>query len=144
MKTQPESSVSILMVEDNPADVVLFKEACSASNASADVLVVSDGVEALQFLRRENPFEQAQRPDVVVLDLNLPLMDGKEVLEAMNSDSAINTIPVAILTTSTSEAHLCKLYLNGRCIYFTKTDDFTRLQSIVKKIVAHARKTAID
>ncbi len=139
MRAQPQKSVSILIVEDNPADVVFFQEACLASKTAAKLQVVDNGVEALRFLRHEPPFERAPRPDVVVLDLNLPLMSGQEVLLAMNSDPAINTLPVAILTTSTSEAHLCERYLNGRCIYFTKTDDFNVLQSIVKRIAAHAR-----
>ncbi len=142
MRAQPDKSVSILIVEDNPADVVFFKEACLASRTTVKLQVVNNGVEALRFLRHEPPFGRAPRPDVVVLDLNLPLMSGQEVLLAMNSDPAINTLPVVIFTTSTSEVHLCRQYLNGRCIYFTKTDDFNHLQSIVKQIAAHARTAA--
>ncbi len=144
MRAQPQKPVSILIVEDNPADVAFFKEACLVSKTAVKLQVVSNGVEALRFLRHEPPFEHATRPNVVVLDLNLPLMSGQELLLAMNSDPAINALPVAILTTSTSEAYLCEQYLNGRCIYFTKTDDFNHLQSIVKQIAAHARTAASE
>lgn len=134
-----DSAVVILMAEDNPADVVFFQEAAEAIQAEADLRVVNNGARALQFLRRESPYHDAPRPDVVVLDLNLPLKTGREVIAAMAGDPAINGIPVAVLTTSESESHVCDLYCAGRCLYFTKTDDFSRLQEIVKSIMSHSK-----
>lgn len=128
----------MLMVEDNPADVVFFKEAVITSQVQVTVHVVAHGQDALRFLRRQGSFAGAPRPDVVVLDLNLPIMNGQEVLVEMSSDPELNTMPVAILTTSTSELCVCDLYPAGRCVYFTKTDEFKRLQEIVRAIVAHA------
>ena len=75
---------------------------------------------------------------MIVMDLNLPVKNGKEVLEEMRADPALCTIPVVILTTSSSEAHLCHAYPNGRCLYFVKTDQFRELQEIVRQIAAHA------
>ena len=130
--------VVMLMVEDNPADVVFFREAVEASQTAADIHVVTNGAEAMRYLRQEAPFDRAPRPDVLVMDLNLPLKNGQEVMAEVASDPAMNTIPVAILTTSTSETCLCDVYPKGRCLYFTKTDDFRRLQDIVREIAAHA------
>ena len=131
----------MLMVEDNPADVVFFREAMNAAQAAVAIHVVDDGDKALRFLRRQHPFTNAPRPHVMVLDLNLPLKNGREVLTEMAADAELNTIPVAIMTTSTSEAHVCDIYPNGRCLYFTKTDNFKLLQTIVLEIAAHATVT---
>ena len=139
MSTPALPPIIILMVEDNPADVVLFQEAAGASQTATDVHVAVNGVEALRYLRQEVPSGQAPRPDIVVLDLNLPLMNGQEFLAEIASDPAIPTIPVAILTTSASETHARDLYPQGRCLYFSKTADFNRLQDIVRKIATHAR-----
>ena len=128
----------MLVVEDNPADVAFFREAMAASQTDSDVHVVGDGNDAMRFLRREGGFANAPRPDVIVLDLNLPLKNGHEVMAELVADPALNTIPVAVLTTSTSEAFVCNAYPPGRCLYFTKTDDFERLQDIVRQIAAYA------
>jgi CheY-like chemotaxis protein len=132
------SHVAVLLVEDNPGDVVLFREALAATGLSAQVHVVEGGDDAIWFLRRQHRFADAPRPHVVVLDLNVPTRNGREVLMEMASDPALNTIPVAVLTTSTSEAHVSGMYPRGRCLYFTKTGDFTRLQDIVRQIAVHA------
>lgn len=131
--------IVVLMVEDNRADVVLFREAAAAGGMALDRHVVTNGVEALRFLRREAPFDRAPRPDIIVLDLNLPLMNGQEVMVEVASDPSLNTIPVAVLTTSLTEMCVCELYPAGRCRYFSKTDDFSRLQEIVRQIAAFAR-----
>ncbi len=128
----------MLLVEDNPGDVVLFQEALRTSGLAARAEVVDNGQEAMQFLLRQGEFGQALRPDVLVLDLNLPIKNGREVLFEMASDPDLNTIPVAILTTSTSETCVCDMYPVGRCAYFVKTDQFGRLQEIVQQIAAHA------
>jgi len=135
----PVRPIVMLMVDDNPADVVFFREAVESSGTAATIHVVPNGAEAMRFLRREAPFGHALRPDIVVLDLNLPLMNGQEVAVEMASDTDLNTIPIAILTTSTSENCVCEVYPAGRCLYFTKTDDFKRLQLIVGQIAEHAR-----
>jgi CheY-like chemotaxis protein len=128
----------MLIVEDNPADVVFLGEAVEATETPATLEVVTNGEDAMRFLRRQAPFADAPRPDVLVLDLNLPRKNGREVLEEMADQPALRTIPVAILTTSRSESHLCDAP-GGRCQYFTKTADFGQLQGIVRQIVAHAR-----
>ena len=131
-------SLVMLEVEDNPADAAFLSEAVQASQTPATIHVVENGRDAMRFLRRETPFPDAPRPDVVVLDLNLPIKNGREVLAEMASDPALNTIPVAILTTSASEAHVCEIYSPGRCVYLSKTADFKQLQIIVRRIAAHA------
>ena len=132
----------MLIVEDNPADVVFFVEAVEASETPATLRVVTNGEDAMRFLRRQPPFADAPRPDVVVLDLNLPLKNGKEVLREMVGEPALRMIPVAILTTSNSESHLCDAHPKGRCQYFIKTAEFAELQGIVRQIVFHARAAA--
>ena len=129
----------MLVVEDNPADVLFFREAVDATGIAADVEVVSNGEDALRFLRRQPPFADAPAPDVLVMDLNVPVKNGKELLADMMGEPALRTIPVAILTTSTSDGHLCETYTPGRCVYLTKTDQFDRLQDYVRRIAAHAR-----
>jgi CheY-like chemotaxis protein len=128
----------MLVVEDNAADVVFLREALEAARTPSSVHVVGNGEEALRFLRRQPPFADAPRPDVIVLDLNLPVKNGREVLGEMAGDPGLNGLPVAILSTSTSETSLCELYPAGRCLYFSKTDDFGRLQDIARQIAAHA------
>ncbi len=128
----------MLLVEDNPADVLFLEEAVEASRTPAKMHVVGDGCAAMKFLRRQAPHIDAPRPDVIVLDLNVPVKSGREVLTEMASDPELQTIPVAILTTSTSETWVCDLYPAGRCKYFNKTEQLQLLQDIVKKIAAHA------
>jgi CheY-like chemotaxis protein len=128
----------MLIVEDNPADVVFFREAVEATGTPVVLHAVTNGEDAMRYLRREAPFADAPRPAVIVLDLNLPIKNGQEALVEMASDTQLNTIPVAVLTTSTSEVCVCDLYPPGRCLYFTKTHDFRQLQDIVRQIAAHA------
>jgi two-component system, chemotaxis family, response regulator Rcp1 len=132
----------MLLVEDNRADVVLFKEALDAAGISVDLRVVDNGADAVEYLRREGQFAQTPRPDVIVLDLNLPRKTGKEVLAEIMIEPTLNDTPVAILTTSKSEAHLANEYTFGRCLYFTKTGDFQELQRIAKQIEAFALSLA--
>jgi two-component system, chemotaxis family, response regulator Rcp1 len=130
--------VTMLMVEDNPADVCFFREALEETALPVTLHVVTNGRAAMEFLGRREAFANVPRPDVVVLDLNLPVMNGKELLAKMMLDPEFCRLPVAILTTSRSEMHLRDLYPPGRCLYFTKTDDFHRMQDIIRKIAAHA------
>jgi CheY-like chemotaxis protein len=127
----------MLIVEDNTADVFLFQEALEASGVRASLYSVGDGDVAMKFLRHRPPYPDSPRPDIVVLDLNLPLMNGREVMSEMAADPNLRSIPVAILTTSTSEGCICNSYPGG-CTYFTKTDNFDRLQNIIRQIARQA------
>ena len=132
----------VLLVEDNHADVSFFNEAVEATTTFMTVHVVDDGGAAMQFLRRQASFADAPRPDVVVLDLNLPILRGDEVLAEMAADPQLQTIPVVILSTVNSETQVCGVYPSGRCICFVKTADFSRLQDIVRQIASHATAVA--
>jgi len=119
--------MQILLVEDNPADAGLVEEAFRDGRLLHDIHLAQDGVMALQFLRREGRFQNAPYPDLILLDLNLPKKDGREVLEDIKSDPALREIPVIVLTTSDDEADVHKAYgLHANC-YLTKPvdiDDF--------------------
>jgi DNA-binding response OmpR family regulator len=138
LKSSEAPAVTILLVEDNPADVLFLTEAIEATRIPVDLRVVDNGADALRFLSREARFSGAPRPNVVILDLNLPVKNGKEVLAEMMKLPDLRNIPVAILTTSTSEEHLVYSYTRGLCLYFTKTDEFRKLQLTVERIVSHA------
>lgn len=142
--TKESGEMTVLLVEDNSADVAFFKEAVEASQVRVCMHVVTHGQEALQFLTRQSPFANAPRPDVIVLDLNLPVMNGQAMLVKMMAEPNLKDIPVAVLTTSTSERCVCDICPPGRCLYFTKTEDFKKLQDIVSKIIAHAKTAKSD
>jgi len=126
--------IEILMVEDNPGDVRLTQEALKGGKIWNELNVVSDGVAALDYLNRRRPFEAAVRPDLVLLDLNLPKKDGREVLSAMKSDPLLKTIPVVVLTTSQAEEDVIRAYnLQANC-YVTKPVDFQQFTRIVQAI----------
>jgi two-component system response regulator len=127
---------AILLVEDNPADVVFFTEAVACGQSAAAVHVAGDGEEALRFLRRQGDWAEAPRPDVIVLDLNLPLKNGWETLLEIAGDLSLNTIPAVILTTSAAESAAFVGCAGQGCRVYTKTHDFRRLQQIVAEIVA--------
>jgi two-component system response regulator len=143
MNTVATDQAVLLMVEDNPADVVFFKEAVEVAGIPLNIHLVEDGEAALRFLRRQEPFANAPRPDVIVLDLNLPLKTGRELLAEMAGDQALCELPVAVLTTSTSETSVVDTYTPGRCLYFVKTDQFRKLQNIVQQIVAYAKSMRV-
>ncbi|MBZ5497814.1 MAG: response regulator [Acidobacteriia bacterium] len=128
------AATDILLVEDNPGDVILFSEAVEAAKMTANVHVVGDGLAAMRYLRREGDYVGMPRPDVVVLDLDLPLKSGHEVLAELRAEPAMTGTPVAVFTTSGSEAAICKGYTDGLCRFFTKTGDFGKLRHIVKQI----------
>jgi chemotaxis family two-component system response regulator Rcp1 len=126
--------IEILLVEDNPGDVDLAREALKESRVNNQVHVVSDGVAAMAFLRRTGTYKDAARPDLVLLDLNLPKKDGREVLAEIKADPDLKQIPVVILTTSTDEADVVKTYnLHANC-YITKPIDFVQFVKVVKAI----------
>jgi CheY-like chemotaxis protein len=124
----------VLLVEDSPGDVRLTKEAFRDADSSIHLHVVSDGVEAMAFLRREGAHARAPRPDLILLDLNLPKMDGREVLANIKQDDSLKTIPTVILTTSEAEADILKSYqLRANC-YLTKPAQLDAFESLVKSI----------
>ena len=124
----------VLLVEDSPGDVRLTKEAFRDANSSIHLHVVSDGVEAMAFIRREGAHIRAPRPDLILLDLNLPKMDGREVLAKIKEDASLKTIPTVILTTSEAEADILKSYqLQANC-YLSKPAQLDAFESLVKSI----------
>ena len=134
MTVQPERQIEILLVEDDPGDVLMTREAFSDYKLRNRLHVVDDGVEAMEFLRREGKHANAPRPDLVLLDLNLPRMDGREVLEAIKGDAELASIPVVVLTTSESEDDVVRSYSLHANAYVTKPVDFDRFIAIVRQI----------
>jgi CheY-like chemotaxis protein len=125
---------NVLMVEDNKDDVELTLEALDNSKLQVKIHVVSDGISAMAFLRREGEYADEQRPDLILLDLNLPRMDGREVLKEIKEDARFSDIPVVILTTSEAEEDILKAYqLHANC-YISKPVDFLRFTEIIKQI----------
>ena len=126
--------IEVLLVEDNPGDVRLTQEAFLDANPSVHLQIASDGVEAMAILRREGPHSKAPRPDLVLLDLNLPKMDGREVLAQIKKDEDLKTIPTVILTTSDAEGDIAKSYrLQANC-YLTKPVQLNTFEALVKSI----------
>ena len=126
--------IEILLVEDNPADVRLTVEALKESKIRNRLNVVENGVEAMAYLRREGQYAAATRPDLVLLDLNLPLKDGREVLADIKADQNLKIIPIVILTTSKAEQDIIKTYnLHANC-YVTKPVDLEQFINVVRAI----------
>ncbi len=132
------AAVEILLVEDNPADVRLTREALreGAGGLRHRLHVVEDGVQALAFLRREAGYWEVPRPDLILLDLNLPRKDGREVLQEIKADPELRSIPVVVLTTSRSEEDVLRSYqLHANC-YVTKPVDLDQFLEVVRRIEA--------
>ena len=126
--------INILLVEDNPGDVRLTVEALKEGRVRNELSVVSDGVEALAFLRNQGPYTDAPRPDLMLLDLNLPKKDGREVLAEIKDDPNLRRIPVVVLTTSEAEADVLKSYaLHANC-YITKPVDLEQFINVIATI----------
>jgi CheY-like chemotaxis protein len=127
-------AIEILLVEDNPGDVRLTVEALKEGKVLNHLSVAMDGTEALAFLRREGPYANAPRPDLVLLDLNLPKKDGREVLAEIKQDADLKRIPVVILTTSQAEQDILKTYdLHANC-FITKPVDLDQFITVVKAV----------
>jgi len=127
-------SIQVLLVEDNPGDVRLTKEALKEGKLLNQLTVVGDGVEALSFLRKEGKYADAIQPELILLDLNLPKKDGREVLAEIKADSKLRRIPVVVLTTSSAEEDILKIYdLHANC-YITKPVDLEQFMGVVKSI----------
>ena len=127
-------SLDVLLIEDSPGDVRLTQEAFRDANVSVRLHIASDGVEAMAFLRHEGAYASAPRPDLALLDLNMPRMDGREVLARIKGDDSLKTIPTVILTTSEAEEDIAKSYqLHANC-YFSKPVEFSAFEDLVKSI----------
>ncbi len=134
MKNRQGRPIVILLVEDNAGDVRLTREAFREGKVGNELAVATDGVEALAFLRREPPHANAPRPDLILLDLNIPKMDGRQVLAEIKSDPSLRRIPVVILTTSKAEEDVARSYdLHANC-YITKPVDFDKFLAVVRSI----------
>jgi CheY-like chemotaxis protein len=126
--------IEVLLVEDDPGDVVLVREAFEHNKVYNALHVVSDGVQALEFLRREGDYADAPRPDLMLLDLNLPRKDGRQVLAEVKEDAELRTIPVVVLTTSQAEEDIARSYDLHANAYVSKSVDFDRFIEVVRQI----------
>ena len=133
MQEETLGVVDVLLVEDDPGDVFLIREAFAHKVHNA-LHVVSDGVAALDFLRRRGAYPEAPRPDLILLDLNLPLRDGREILAEIKADEDLRTIPIVVLTTSEADEDIARSYDLGANAYVTKPVDFDRFIEVVRKI----------
>lgn len=126
--------INILLVEDNPADVRLMVETLKEEKIHNNLHTVGDGEEAMAFLRKEGKYSNEERPDLILLDLNLPRMDGREVLKEIKNDDALKSIPVVVLTVSKSEEDILKSYnLHANC-YITKPVDLKQFSKVTKAV----------
>jgi chemotaxis family two-component system response regulator Rcp1 len=130
----PGAAIEVLLVDDSPGDVRLTREALSETNPSVHLRVATDGVEALAYLRREPPHEAAQRPDLILLDLNLPKLDGRDVLARIKEDPSLKTIPTVILTTSEAPSDILRSYELQANSYLTKPVRLDAFESLVRSI----------
>jgi CheY-like chemotaxis protein len=126
--------VEILLVEDSPSDTELTVEALKEAKVGNHLSIVEDGVEALAFLHRQGKYSAAPRPDLIMLDLNLPRKDGREVLREIKADHSLQTIPVVVLTTSRAEQDILQAYHHHANCYITKPVDFDQFLNVVRSI----------
>jgi CheY-like chemotaxis protein len=129
-----DDALSVLLVEDDPGDVLLVKEAFAGRTAVSKLSVVGDGVQALAFVRAEGDYANAPRPDLVLLDLNLPRKNGREVLAEIKGDDSLATIPVVVLTTSEADEDILRSYELHANAYVTKPVDLDRFIAAVRQI----------
>jgi CheY-like chemotaxis protein len=129
-----DGALSVLLVEDDPGDVLLVKEALAGRKAVGDLAVVGDGVQALAFVRAEGDYADAPRPDLVLLDLNLPRKNGREVLAEIKGDDSLATIPVVVLTTSEADEDILRSYQLHANAYVTKPVDLDGFIAAVRQI----------
>jgi len=130
----PATPIEVLLVEDDPGDVLMTREAFEEHKIGNRLHVVADGVEAPAYLRQEAPFEDATRPDLSLLDLNLPRRDGRQVLQEIKCDESLRQIPVVILTTSQHDEDILRSYQLHANAYVTKPVDFDQFIRVVRQI----------
>ncbi|MDT7789165.1 MAG: hypothetical protein QOF58_7584 [Pseudonocardiales bacterium] len=134
MTESPLNVIDVLLVEDDPGDALMTQEAFEHHKIRNTLHVVKDGVEALEFLRREGQYENAPRPGLILLDLNLPRKDGRDVLSEVKTDPELRHIPVVVLTTSEAEEDILRSYSLHANAYVTKPVDFDRFIEVVRQI----------
>ncbi|MEU3644480.1 response regulator [Lentzea sp. HUAS TT2] len=134
MSESPLNVIDVLLVEDDPGDALMTQEAFEHHKIRNSLHIVKDGVEALEFLRREGQYENAPRPGLILLDLNLPRKDGREVLSEVKADAELRSIPVVVLTTSEAEEDILRSYSLYANAYVTKPVDFDRFIEVVRQI----------
>lgn len=127
-------AIHILLVEDNPGDIRLTKEVLKEGKIRNDLSVVTDGEEALLFLKKEGKYKDARPPDIILLDLNLPKKDGRQVLAEIKADPILMLIPVIVLTTSSAEKDILNMYAIHANCYITKPVDFDQFINVVRSI----------
>ena len=133
-QVEARDTIEVLLVEDSPGDIRLTREAFRDANAAIHVNVATDGVDAMAFLRQEGDQADAPRPAIILLDLNLPRMDGREVLAQIKADPSLKTIPTIILTTSEANADIVRSYELQANSYLTKPVQLEKFESLVKSI----------
>jgi two-component system, chemotaxis family, response regulator Rcp1 len=134
MSAQPQKNIEILLVEDSPADVIITREAFAEFKVINTLHVVEDGVKAMAYLRRSGPYANATRPDLILLDLNLPRKNGREVLAEIKTDPDLKSIPVVVLTTSHAESDILEAYDQHANCYIVKPVGFTNFVEAMKSI----------
>jgi CheY-like chemotaxis protein len=134
MSDSPLNVIDVLLVEDDPGDALMTQEAFEHHKIRNSLHIVKDGVEALEFLRREGQYKDAPRPGLILLDLNLPRKDGREVLSEIKNDAELRSIPVVVLTTSEAEEDILRSYSLYANAYVTKPVDFDRFIEVVRQI----------
>lgn len=134
MKGPSSRTIEILLVEDNPGDARLTREAFKEGRLLNNLTVVNDGVEALAYLRQEGQYSNRARPDLVLLDLNLPKKDGREVLEEIKADEKLRMIPVVVLTTSAAQEDVTRAYGSHANCYITKPVDLDQFLRVAQSI----------
>jgi two-component system, chemotaxis family, response regulator Rcp1 len=134
MNMKMAKPIEILLIEDSPSDVALTIEALKAGKIGNNLNRVADGVEAMEYLRQQGRYAKSPRPDLIMLDLNLPKKDGREVLRELKNDPSLKLIPIIVLTTSRADKDILQSYeLNANC-YITKPVDFPQFIDVVKSI----------
>ncbi|HEX5146220.1 MAG TPA: response regulator [Conexibacter sp.] len=128
------NAIDVLLVDDDPGDTLMIREAFEHNKVRNELASVADGVQAMAYLRREGEYENAARPDLILLDLNLPRKDGREVLAEIKGDPELATIPVVVLTTSHAEEDVLRSYQLHANAYVTKPVDFERFIEVVRQI----------
>lgn len=132
--SQTLEPIDVLLVEDDPGDTLMIREAFADNKVRNTLSCVTDGVEAMEYLRRRGRYANARRPDLILLDLNLPRKDGREVLAEIKGDEQLGTIPVVVLTTSAAEEDVLRSYRLHANAYVTKPVDFDRFIEVVRQI----------
>lgn len=127
-------AIHVLLVEDNPADADLMRETIESGKLHLDMVIVRDGAEAIQFLRRQGAYAAARRPDLILLDLNIPKISGRQVLAEVKGDADLKGIPIVVLTSSSAEKDIVQSYDLGANCYVVKPVDLKAFQGIVQTV----------